>query len=246
MAAAEPVLWHIPISHYSEKVRWALDLKRVAHRRKAPPGGLHMPVALVLTRGKVNTFPVMQVDGTTVGDSTAIIAELERRFPDPPLYPADAAERDRALALEDWFDEKLGPDARLLGWHELIRDKEVLEDLARELIPGPPRLGAAAGAAFVKVRYRVASETRAEDARRAIVAAFDKLEQELDGREYLAGDDFSVADLTAAALFYPVVLPPEGPAFVPDPPAPLARFRDSLSDRPGFRWVEKMFRRHRR
>ena len=25
-----PVLWHIPFSHYSEKVRWALDYKGIA------------------------------------------------------------------------------------------------------------------------------------------------------------------------------------------------------------------------
>jgi glutathione S-transferase len=29
-----PVLWHIPFSHYSEKVRWALDYKGIAHRRR--------------------------------------------------------------------------------------------------------------------------------------------------------------------------------------------------------------------
>ena len=29
-----PLLWHIPLSHFSEKVRWALDHKGIAHRRK--------------------------------------------------------------------------------------------------------------------------------------------------------------------------------------------------------------------
>ena len=29
-----PLLWHIPLSHYSEKVRWALDYKGIAHRRR--------------------------------------------------------------------------------------------------------------------------------------------------------------------------------------------------------------------
>jgi glutathione S-transferase len=29
-----PLLWHIPLSHYNEKVRWALDHKRIAHRRQ--------------------------------------------------------------------------------------------------------------------------------------------------------------------------------------------------------------------
>ena len=29
-----PLLWHIPLSHYSEKLRWALDYKCIAHRRR--------------------------------------------------------------------------------------------------------------------------------------------------------------------------------------------------------------------
>ena len=29
-----PLLWHIPLSHFNEKVRWALDYKRVAHHRQ--------------------------------------------------------------------------------------------------------------------------------------------------------------------------------------------------------------------
>jgi glutathione S-transferase len=29
-----PLLWHIPLSHFSEKVRWALDHKRIAHNRQ--------------------------------------------------------------------------------------------------------------------------------------------------------------------------------------------------------------------
>ena len=26
-----PILWHFPISHFDEKVRWALDFKRIPH-----------------------------------------------------------------------------------------------------------------------------------------------------------------------------------------------------------------------
>jgi glutathione S-transferase len=29
-----PLPWHIPLSHYSKKVRWALDYKGIAHRRR--------------------------------------------------------------------------------------------------------------------------------------------------------------------------------------------------------------------
>ena len=81
-----------------------------------------------------------------------------------------------------------------------------------------------------------------------MLAGFDRLEAELDaaGGEYLVGERFSVADLTAAALFYPVVTPPEGPQILPgDPPPGFAAFQDSVSDRPGFKWVETMYARHR-
>jgi len=251
VSEGRPILWHIPISHYSEKARWALDYKRLPHRRRALPGGAHMLVALLLTRGESVTFPVLSDDEETIADSTAIIAELERRRPDPPLYPEDPTQRRRALDLEDYFDEELGSPIRLVGWHEITRDPERLAELsARFLPPGvrdDPRAAAAAGryaAAFTGLRYGVKSEDAAERARQSVVVSLDRLEAELDGREYLAGDGFSVADLTAAALFYPLVLPPEGPS-LGDPPEAFERWRAPLAQRPGGRWVAEMYRRHR-
>jgi hypothetical protein len=29
------VLWHFPISHFNEEVRWALDFERLSHLRRA-------------------------------------------------------------------------------------------------------------------------------------------------------------------------------------------------------------------
>ena len=246
--ATKPTLWHLGISHYSEKVRWALEYKGVSHERKAPQPPAHMLVALALTRGRQYTFPVLQLDGDRIGDSSAIIAALEERHPDPPLYPADPADRARALALEEYFDEELGPPMRLLAWHELTHQADSLEQITQQV--SKPALAKLPGATvavrtFVNARYRVQGRDRAAEARESIVAAFDRLEAELGGGEYLVGDTFGVADLTAAALFYPLVRPPEGPELPPLPDA-LDRFRAPLKDRPGYRWVEEMFRRHRR
>lgn len=249
----KPTLWQIDISHYSEKARWALEYKGVDHRRRSPLPGTHIPIALGLTRGAQPTLPVLQIDGETVGDSTAIIAALEARYPDPPLYPSDPAERARALELEDWFDENLGPHARLLPFYELTQEPEVFAEVAAAAVPGPlgkakPLVGAYART-YTRLRWNANSDEDAVRAREAIVAALDKIEAELeqgDG-EFLVGDSFSVADLTAASLFYPVVVPPEGPlrTDLPRPPA-LERFRESLSDRRGYQWVEETFRKHRR
>ncbi len=92
-----PTLWQIDVSHYSEKARWALAWKGVEHRRRSPVPGAHMAVALWLTRGAQYTFPVLSIEGRRIGDSTAIVAALEELYPEPPLYPADIAQRRRAL-----------------------------------------------------------------------------------------------------------------------------------------------------
>ncbi|HEU4393068.1 MAG TPA: glutathione S-transferase family protein [Solirubrobacterales bacterium] len=252
MAPAEPTLWQLEISLYSEKARWALAHKGVEHRRRSPLPGMHIAVALWLTRGKEKIFPVLQLDGRTIGDSTAIVAALEQRYPDPPLYPADPEQRRRALELEDFFDEELGPYTRLLPFHELINEPEMFAEVAAAAVPGP--LGRAKGLVglyargYASLRFGANSEAKAEVAREKIVAALDRLDAELaaNGNGYLAGDRFSVADLTAASLFYPLVNPEGGPLppETPSPPA-LERFREGLSERPGYIWVEEMFLRHR-
>src|SRR4051794_13235545 len=105
-----PVLWHIEASHYSEKVRFALDYKGIRHVRKTPLPGLHGFRALLLTRGGQRRLPILGLGDHNVGDSTAIVAALERSPKEPPLYPDDDADRRRALELEDFFDEELAPD----------------------------------------------------------------------------------------------------------------------------------------
>ena len=104
-----PLLWHIPLSHYSEKVRWALDYKGIAHHRRVLGPDYLIRAWRATGQGKL---PVLWLDGRPIADSTRIIAALEERYPEPPLYPRYAAARQRALALEDDLDETLGPAGR--------------------------------------------------------------------------------------------------------------------------------------
>lgn len=249
--AKNPVLWQIDVSHFSEKARWALAWKGVEHRRRSPVPGVHMAVSLWLTRGAQYTFPVLCLDGRAIGDSTAIVAALEQRYPEPSLYPADVAERRRALELEEYFDEELGPAIRQFAWYQLGQDRERFEALMRQTAPAPLARFAAPTAAYARayttLRFRAGDAAAAERNRAKVLAALDRVETELGDREYLVGESFSVADLTAASLFYPLVRPPEGPTD-PDQPgaAGFEELREPLRERRGFKWVAEMFRRHRK
>jgi glutathione S-transferase len=253
MSDGLPTLWHINVSHYSEKVRWALAWKDIEHRRRSPIPSTHMVVALWLTRGAQATFPVLTLDGRHIGDSTAIIAGLEEHFPEPALYPDDPEQRRRALELEDFFDEELGPPIRQLVWHELGNDPDrfalVMERTSPPALVRFSRASARYGRVFTSLRFAAGSKERAERSRAKVIAALDRLDAELErsGGEYLVGDSFSVADLTAASLFYPLARP-EGAPLPPDQPMPegFERFRDSLAERRGIKWAAEMFRRHRK
>jgi glutathione S-transferase len=244
-----PVLYHLTISHFNEKARWALDYKGVQHVRKALPPLLHMAWALALTRGP--TLPVLKLDGKAIGDSTRIIEALERRYPEPPLYPEDPLERRRALELEDFFDEELGPYIRRYFFYEVLEGLEPEDYLGGALGNQPAMVkraiivAAPLSSRITRLRYGIQPE-RARAARQKTGAAFDRLEGELQPTGYLVGDGFTVADLTAAALFFPLVRPPEAPYEFRGPlPDALVRFRDEMSSRPGFEWVLEMYRRHR-
>jgi len=242
------VLWHIELSHYNEKARWALDFKRLPYELRTPMPGLHGLTAARLTRGAQRRLPVMRLDGRNIGDSTAIIAALERHRPDPPLYPSDPDERARALELEEHFDETLGPALRCFTWHHTLPDRDATA-AALFTAPSPVRerlLRAAAPVAVALVRrdYGIDDETAAR-ARDQVIEAMDRVEAELGPSGYLVGDGFTVADLTAAALFTPVLAPPQRP-YSPARVAPaVLELREELAARPGGEWVAETYARHR-
>ncbi len=181
-----PLLWHIPLSHFNEKVRWTLDYKRIAHRRRVLGADYLIRAWRATGRG---TLPILFLDGRAIGDSTHIIAALEERYPETPLYPGDADARQRALALEDYFDEQLRPALRAAVITPLFRHDP---DLAlRVLTTGMPdkayqtlRPLVRIFPAFYRFRHKI-SDAKLEADRATVNAALDRIEQERQGRAYL-------------------------------------------------------------
>jgi glutathione S-transferase len=82
---------------------------------------------------------------------------------------------------------------------------------------------------------------------RAIVAAaLDRIEHERQGRAYLVGEAFTVADLTAAALLGALLQPPEiqYPLQLQLPPY-LEDYRTKLLQYPAVQWAAGIYRLHR-
>jgi glutathione S-transferase len=242
-----PLLWHIPLSHFNEKARWALDYKGIAHRRQVLGPDYLVRAWRATGQGKL---PILFLDGRAISDSTRIIAALEERYKELPLYPREPALRRRALELEDDFDETLGPALRASIITPIFRQDR---DLAlRLLTTGMPeaayrRLRSVARIfpAFYRFRHKI-SDRRLENDRVAVSAALDRIERERDGRAYLIDASFTVADLTAASLLSPLLQPPEiqYPLRV-ELPRDIQDYRSVLLRDPAAQWALDIYRQHR-
>jgi glutathione S-transferase len=244
---ALPVLWHLKVSNYNEKARFALDYKGVPHVRRAVQAGRHPEVARRLTGGE--TFPVLVADGEAIGDSTRIIAWLEEHRPEPPLYPADADERARALELEDFFDEQLGPYVRRLVIHHMLPDAALfLGAFVPDMSRARRRL---LTPAFPLLRRRLIRDFELDDrglteSWERIATAGERVRAELGDGGYLVGDRFTVADLTLAALVAPAIAPEQFPYPQPQRDHPrLAPLRAALDEAGIGDFCRKMYARHR-
>jgi glutathione S-transferase len=249
MTEEHPVLWHLKVSHYNEKARWAMDYKAVPHVRRASMPPVHTALARKLTDGKCSTLPVLVTGGEAIGDSSRIIAAVEERWPDPPLYPADAGARERALELEDHFDEELGPHTRLLVVHLTMPEAPLWLDTFVPDVPRLKRLVVRLG--WRKARQRLIAAFGIDEgsvalAYEKIAAAGEVFRSQVGSSGHLVGDSFSVADLTLAALVGPAICPPEWPYPQAQRGHPrLAPLREAIAKAGLDDWARDIYARHR-
>lgn len=109
---AETILYGTRLSPFVEKVARALALKKVPYRL-VPPAS---PMDLRKWNPQTGKIPVMELGGERLWDSTFILARLDERFPDPPLFSADPAVAAAQRLLEDWSDESLYWYVMALRW----------------------------------------------------------------------------------------------------------------------------------
>jgi glutathione S-transferase len=189
------------------------------------------------------------LDRRAISDSTRIIEALERSHPEPPLYPDEAAAHERALALEDLFDEQLGPHVRLLAVDRMLLEPSVMLGAFVPDLTGIRRFGARVTFPLVRRRARAGlgiDERSVAVAHEKLRAAGERFRAELQPSGYLVGAAFTVADLALAALLTPIVAPEQFPYPQPQRDHPLlAPLRAVLADYGLVDWTREMYARHR-
>lgn len=200
----------IPISHYCEKARWALERAGLPYREEPHVQGLHRLYAR--RAGGSSTVPVLVTPEGAIGESEQILAWVDRRSaPERRLLPEDGAERDLVLELARGFDERLGPCGRRLIYVRMFGQPELLLRYNNQGVPRwedrALRHGLPLARSFINRALGIVPGIEIED-ERVVWREFDAVAQLIsDGRPYLTGERFTAADLTFAALAAPVTLP---------------------------------------
>lgn len=165
-------LFHLWLSPSCRKVRVALGEKGLGYELKTE--NLWERRAAFLAMNPAGDVPVMvEEDGRAFADSTAICEYLEETYPNPPLLPGGPVERAETRRLVAWFDVKFNREVsqNLIGEKFLKRFLKLGEPDSRALRAGK-----------ANIHYHL-----------------DYIGWLTDRRNWLAGGDYSLADIAAAA-----------------------------------------------
>jgi glutathione S-transferase len=237
----------IPISHYCEKVRWALDHLKISYIEEYHSPPFHL---LVTPRLGGKTTPILVTKDGIFLDSNGCLKYLDSIASfDNKLYPNQVELRQEVEELEELFDEQLGVLTRLWGYSHVINDSKLVKQAWCRNVPWLER--ALFPVIFPKTRalackkFNITPESTVE-ARQNIEQIFAQVSNILaDGRRYLVGDKLSAADITFAALAAPTIAPPEHPATrgsLDNFPVNMAKEINQFRETPAGQFVLRLYR----
>ena len=246
-------LTSIGISHYVEKVRWALSLGSRDYYEDAHAPGLHVPFTLAATNNQSTMTPLLTTydpENPTIVDSTAILLYLSKHDRQLSwLYPEEHAAR--ILEVEEMLDQDLGVHVRRWAYSILLNFPDPTKKMMGAELTWIERFLLPILFGQLKVSFRkmfALTKSTTDETEAKIQSLFDRVNEMLsDGREFLVGDQFTAADLTFAALSYPVIFPPAFDKRFPFDQAPQI-LQDKINhfrSQPAGQFALRLYRDHR-
>ncbi len=207
-ARALPRLVTIPISHYGERARWALDHAGVDYDEEHHVQFFSWLAALRL--GGKRTLPVLVTEDGVLTDSADIVRWADARG-GAPLFPNDPARRDEIERFERELCDDYGVETRRLAYRAFFGALDACLPYNAGRAPrAEVKLLAIARRPmirFVKAYFGIEPK-KLDRARAVVLRTMDDVARRLaDGRPYLFGDCFSAADLAFATMTAPSVRP---------------------------------------
>jgi glutathione S-transferase len=181
-ATALIILHHFEKSPFSEKIRVVFGLKNVEWTSALISRIMPRPDLMPLTGGYRRT-PVLQIGADIYCDTQCILRELERRFPEPTLFPAGY--QGIAWATAMWTDRSFFQNTVNLVFGALADQvpQDFIED--REKLRGAKFDVAAMTAAIPQMRDQFRAHLQWIEAQLG------------DGRSWMAGEQASLCDVNA-------------------------------------------------
>ncbi|NUO52590.1 MAG: glutathione S-transferase [Polyangiaceae bacterium] len=247
----QPRLYTFRISHFSEKVRWALDHARIPYEERTLVPGAHLPI--IRRRARKSSVPLLEHDGNVVQGSSTILDYLENRLGAKTLAIPEA-HTTRAKELERLADQAFGLATQQVFYDELLDRPEIVVDLFTQGAPKWSRPIVRAVLPLlrhgIRRQYRISPDV-VRAAKERYARAFDETDRLLaeTGGPFLLGERITRLDLTVAALLGPSVRPPEHLVRWPsesDVPPSLVDFLRPFESRPTWQLAARLYREHRR
>jgi glutathione S-transferase len=240
----------IPLSHYCERARWALDLAGLDYREEP-----HVPLfhRLATARAGGRSVPLLVVGREVIDDSAAIVRWVNQRVPRVALLPSAAGEHQAVIECERYIERELGPHVRRWAYGYLLQQYELLKPcftrgaplIERLLAPVTIRLTRP----LIRRVYRIDPDRARESLRRARVALDEVGRRLTTSRRYLVGSQISVAEITLGALAAPLVFPSRYGGVLPPfeaLPAPMRAEVEAARATPAGQFVLRLYEQDRR
>ncbi|MCP5165891.1 MAG: glutathione S-transferase family protein [Pseudomonadales bacterium] len=228
-------LWCTPHSLYSGKVRSYLIKKGLPFQEMHPPHR-RFQEQVVPTLGLFVVPIVETADGRLLQDSTVIIDELERHFPEQPMVPPTPVQRVVAHLLNGFGSEGLLPIAMHYRWSYRAEQENFLRaEFGRAAHHGPDREERLAAGAQLMDYFNSFLPMLGiyPESIPVFEAAYDELLDALDIHlqhyPYLLGGYPSIADFGFMGPLY---------AHLARDPVPSALMKNQAPN--VFRWTERM------